>query len=30
VDCGSFSVHACGGVSTDDGLVAEVRVQAIG
>lgn len=30
VDCGAFSVYACGGVSPDDGLVAEVRVQAVG
>jgi hypothetical protein len=30
VGCGGSSVYACGGVSPDDGLVAEVRVQAVG
>lgn len=30
VDCGSFTAYACGGVSPDDGLVAEVRFQAVG
>ena len=30
VECGSFSVYACGGVSPDDGLVADVRFQAVG
>ena len=30
VDCGAFSPFACGGVGVDDGLVAEVRLQAVG
>lgn len=30
VDCGAFSVFACGGVGADDGLVADVRFQAVG
>lgn len=30
VDCGEFSVFACGGVGADDGLVADVRFQAVG
>jgi hypothetical protein len=30
VDCGSFSVFACGGIGADDDLVAHVRVQAVG
>lgn len=30
VGCGEFSLFACGGVGLDDGLVAEVRVQAVG
>jgi len=29
VGCGSSSVYACGGVSPDDGLVADVRFQAV-
>ncbi|MCW2737786.1 MXAN_6640 family putative metalloprotease [Nocardioides sp.] len=29
VECGSFSIYACGGVSPDDGLVAEIRFQAV-
>ena len=30
VECGSFSPYACGGVSPDDGLVVDVRFQAVG
>lgn len=30
VGCGAFSVYACGGVGADDGLVADVRFQAVG
>jgi hypothetical protein len=30
VGCGAFSAYACGGVSADDGLVADVRFQAVG
>lgn len=29
VDCGAFSLFACGGVGADDGLVADVRFQAV-
>ncbi len=30
VECGTFTPFACGGFGADDGLVAEVRVQAVG
>ena len=30
VGCGAFSDYACGGVGADDGMVGDVRFQAVG